>query len=194
MKMQVKSYTRNQAIFAVSGLIVAGALLWTLIQVLQTLAHPAQQVAAGAITEMPVRDVETRKQAITRYLAAKYHRHVGSVRQYVDLAFREAAKHPDVRPETLLAMMQKESSLAYKAKSNYGAEGLMQVVRRWHPEKLGRRESLIDPRVNIRVGATILQQYINEKGQLEEALVKYSGNADGYADFVMRETKVLQAI
>ncbi len=79
-------------------------------------------------------------------------------------------------------------------RSKYGAEGAMHVVRRFHPEKLSKKESLMTPGVNVRVGAQILQEYITETGAIEPALVKYSGKANGYAEFVMRETKVLQAI
>ncbi|KVP96813.1 hypothetical protein WJ96_06180 [Burkholderia ubonensis] len=181
----------------VSGLILAAGLLWSLVWVLQPrpapIPDPEHSKVSGVI-EKPTKSVEQRKQAITTYLATRYKRHTKVVRSYVDLAWRESAKHPGVEPELILAVIQKESSLISKASNSYGAQGLMQVVRRWHPEKVGRKESLLDPRVNIRVGAQILQQYIEEKGHVEQALVKYSGNATGYSDFVMREQKVLQDI
>jgi soluble lytic murein transglycosylase-like protein len=192
MQSLEKRCLRNQVIFAVGGLIIATVLLFSLVHVLRSLAQPAQQQAS--VVEPPRRNVEERKRDITRYLAAKYRQHVQSVGSYVELAFKEAAKHPDVPPEMAIAIMTKESSLIATAKSNYGAEGLMQIVRRWHPEKLNKRESLLDPRVNVRVGTQILQEYIREKGDVEQALVKYSGKANGYADFVLRETAVLQAI
>lgn len=196
MKTLAQSFNPHQAVFRTAGLFLAAGLLWTLIHLLQPLANPValQSSDSGTITEPAPRNVEEHKRAITSYLAAKYHRHTKTVRQYVDLAFLEAAKHPNVPPELPIAVMLKESSLDPKAKSGYGAEGLMQVVRRMHPEKVHRRESLLDPRVNIRVGAQILQQYIAQKGRVDEALVKYSGNADGYADFVLQQMKVLQAI
>lgn len=136
---------------------------------------------------------EARRALITAHLASKYKRHEDAVRMYVDLAFEEAQKHPDVTPELILAVIQKESSLRPWVKSNYGAEGLMQVVRRWHPEKVQDEESLLEPDVNIRVGAQILQEYIRQKqGDLKAALVKYSGNAKGYANYVLAEATVLQ--
>ena len=113
---------------------------------------------------------------------------------YVDTAFRESKKNPDVKPELILAIIQKESSLSHEIKNRYGAEGLMQVVRRYHREKLERKESLLNPKVNIRVGAQIMQEYISHHGALAPALVRYSGNAKGYADFVLREMAVLQDI
>lgn len=138
--------------------------------------------------------IESRKKAITYYLSAKYKKQADEVRRYVDLAWLEARKHRDVEPELILAVIQKESSLKPHASNKYGAKGLMQVVPRWHPEKLAKSESLLDPKVNIRVGSQILQEYVAQKGRLDVALVKYSGNAKGYAEFVLREAQVLKAI
>jgi soluble lytic murein transglycosylase-like protein len=184
-----------QIAFAVAGLVIAAGLVWTLAKILQPFAPaPGPSITAEQLAQLNQARVEHRKDAIAQYLAAKYRKHVEVVRSYVDLAWKETAKHRDVPPEMALAVMLKESSLRADAKSDYGAQGLMQVVRRWHKEKLNKHESLLDPRVNVRVGTQILQQYIDEKGQIELALVKYSGDANGYADFVLRETKVLQAI
>lgn len=193
MQFLVKRCLRNQIILFIGGPLVIVALLWSLVNVLQVLAP--QPVQSGpSVEEVAQQRVEHRKQAIASYLAAKYRQHKEVVRSYVDLAWRESAKHPDVPPEMVLAIMTKESSLISTAKSKYGAEGLMQVVPRWHPEKLSKKESLMNPRVNVRVGTQILQQYIKEKGRIELALVKYSGNAPGYADFVLQQTALLQAI
>lgn len=194
MQFLVKRSPRNQVIFVVAGLIIAAALLCCFVSVLRALVPPVQRDVSPVIEQPHQRSVEQRKRDITRYLAATYKQHTEVVRMYVDLAFRESAKHPGVSPELAIAVMTKESSLIAHANNSYGAQGLMQVVRRWHPEKVRREESLLDPRVNVRVGTQILQQYIKEKGQIELALVKYSGNAPGYADFVMRQTKLLQAI
>lgn len=136
----------------------------------------------------------SRKAAITEYLAGKFKKAPELVRQVVEYAWSTAAQHKNVTPELILAVIQKESSLRHYARSTYGGEGLMQVVRRWHPEKLQPDESLYDMQVNIRVGAAILQEYIDKEGQLSKALVKYSANAGGYSDFVISEMIHLQNI
>lgn len=193
MRFLVKRCVRNQVIFCVIGLALAVLLAYALVKVLKYQPDVgAPRIAKGVVRSEP--GVEKRKDDIAEYLASKYRQNTKVVRRFVDLAWLEAEKHPDVQPELILAVIQKESSLIPEAKSSYGAQGLMQVVRRWHPEKLEKHESLYDPKVNIRVGAQILQEYINMKGQLDKALVKYSGNASGYADFVLREKEVLQSI
>src|SRR5690606_39942682 len=123
---------------------------------------------------------EAAKQAQANYLATKFRQNLKSVREYVDLAWAEAEKREGIEPELLIAIMQKESSLRPKVQSRYGAQGLLQVVPRWHAEKLRPSESLFDPEVNIRVGAHVLEEYLEDaKGSLNEALRKYSGNARG---------------
>ena len=88
--------------------------------------------------------------------------------------------------------MQKESAFRAKVQNRYGAQGLMQVVRRWHREKLSPSESLFDPEVNIRVGADILEEYIElAGGSLTKALIKYSGNARSYSSKVLKESRKL---
>lgn len=199
MQFLVRRCVRNQVIFSVAALLVSLALVWSLASVLKPFfveqqarfQQPPQAVAEPA---KPKKSLEQRKRDITHYLAAKYKKHANVVRMYVDTAFQESKKNPDVKPELILAIIQKESSLSHEIKNRYGAEGLMQVVRRYHREKLERKESLLNPKVNIRVGAQIMQEYIDHHGGLAPALVRYSGNANGYADFVLREMAILQAI
>lgn len=135
---------------------------------------------------------EVSKQAQAEYLAKKFRQRMAAVRKYVDLAWAEAEKRDGLEPELIIAIMQKESSLRPKVQSRYGAQGLMQVVRRWHREKLHASESLFDPEVNIRVGADILEEYlVLAGGSLPQALGKYSGNARGYSGKILSESRKL---
>ncbi len=193
MRFLVHRCVRNQVIFSVAGLLLFSFIVWGVAALyLRLSADPA--LDQGQASTHPRKTLEERKRDITSYLSRKYKKQSDMVRRYVDLAFEEADKHPDVDPELILAVMQKESSMGHMMRSRYGAEGAMQVVRRFHKEKMTKHESLMTPGVNVRVGAQILQEYITETGAIEHALVKYSGNARGYTEFVMRETKVLQAI
>ena len=138
---------------------------------------------------------EAKIQAQTQYLAAKFDQNESAIREYVELAWKEASKRNGMSPELLIAVMQKESSLRPKVQSSYGAQGLMQVVRRWHHDKLHPSESLFDPEVNIRVGADVLAEYLEEAdGSLSKALRKYSGNARGYATRVLNESTKLALV
>jgi len=139
--------------------------------------------------------VEAKKHAQVDYLARKFKRAKENVRHYVDLAWEHAENHSMLEPELLLAIMQKESGLRPHVSSNYGAQGLMQVVPRFHREKIKPGETLLDPKVNVRVGAQVLAEYWRRhKGDWVVTLKRYSGDARGYPEDVLRERARLLAL
>lgn len=137
---------------------------------------------------------ELKIMAQARYLAKKLKTDEDSVRQFIILAWKEANRR-SLTPELLIAIIKKESGFRPTVQSRYGAQGLMQVVRRWHREKLHPSESLFDPEVNIRVGAEVLEEYLAQAdGDMHSALKKYSGNARGYVNSVLNESRTLARI
>jgi soluble lytic murein transglycosylase-like protein len=101
-----------------------------------------------------------------------------------------------IDPLLILAVMAVESRFNPIAESEFGARGLMQVVPRFHLDKLaehGGEEAVLDPRINIHVGAQILREYVRRTGSLEEGLQLYAGAADdpvqGYAQKVIAEKR-----
>ena len=167
---------------------------------IEDLSAPAKKVAEDNTLEEVKAAVhsdtdELKKQAQVKYLAAKLKKHERAVRKYVDLAWAEASKRQELDPELLIAIIKKESAFRPQVQSSYGAQGLMQVVRRWHRDKLHPSESLFDPEVNIRVGADVLEEYLAlAGGNLDTALRKYSGNARGYVNTVLKETRTLARV
>ncbi|MFW7341986.1 transglycosylase SLT domain-containing protein [Pollutimonas sp. H1-120] len=152
----------------------------------ELISDPLDDVQLQSLAE------EASKQAQVKYLSKKWGQPPATVRKYVNLAWAEADKREGLEPELLIAIMQKESSLSPRVQSRYGAQGLMQVVRRWHRDKLHPSESLFDPAVNIRVGADVLEEYLEMAGgKLSAALAKYSGNARNYANAVLKESRKL---
>ena len=148
----------------------------------------------GYVQDLTLIIEEARKQAQVEYLAEKLRKPPHSLQEYVQLAWAEASKR-GLRPELLIAIMHKESTFQPKVQSRYGAQGLMQVVRRWHRDKLQKNESLFDPEVNVRVGTDVLEEYLEwAKGDLSKALAKYSGNARGYANKVLNESQKLAQV
>jgi soluble lytic murein transglycosylase-like protein len=81
----------------------------------------------------------------------------------------------DVDLKLILAIIRNESRFVHNAQSSYGAKGLMQVVPKWHHDKLkGRNPKAID--VNIAVGTQILQDCFKlKKGNFTQALSCYTG-------------------
>ena len=93
----------------------------------------------------------------------------------------EADRHA-ISPVLLLAVMAVESSFDRNAISVAGARGLMQVLPAAHPQLIATATDLSDPAINVRIGSTILRRYLDESGgDLDTALLRYSGGGRGYA-------------
>jgi len=76
----------------------------------------------------------------------------------------------------------------------------MQVIPRFHQDKLDAfsgNNSLLDPAVNIHVGALVLQEYIRRTGSLEAGLQQYAGAASDeegiYAAKVLAEKQRIES-
>ena len=85
--------------------------------------------------------------------------------------------------------------------STVGAKGLMQVIPKYHLDKLtdhGGEQSLLDPYVNIMVGSQILREYQRRLGDTEAALQMYGGAFDEptsqYANKVLAEKARLELL
>ena len=104
---------------------------------------------------------------------------------------QQTGRSVGVDPLLLVAVMAIESRFNPFAESPMGAQGLMQVIPKWHPDKVdvkSDRAALFDPETNIRVGALVLKEYIQSTGSIERALQQYNGSSDPatpYANKVM---------
>jgi soluble lytic murein transglycosylase-like protein len=98
----------------------------------------------------------------------------------VDAVFTNAQRY-SVDPFLIMAVMRQESRFKPNVRNRYGATGLMQIVPRFHRDKLkGRSPFNID--TNIQVGTQILADCLDDyKGKIHPALRCYSGNARNYA-------------
>lgn len=83
----------------------------------------------------------------------------------------------NIKPEVILAMIKTESGFIAKAKSSYGAKGLLQVVPRWHKDKLKGRDPF-SPSVSIEVGTTVLKDcLVKHNSNFKKSMRCYSGGA-----------------
>ena len=83
-----------------------------------------------------------------------------------------------------------------------GAQGLMQVMSKVHHDKfqpLGGVKAALNPVANIKVGATILKEYVSRGGSVESGLKMYVGaaafeNDAGYGYKVLADYKRLKDV
>lgn len=93
----------------------------------------------------------------------------------------EAARHEALSPMLLLAVIAVESGFDRRALSDAGAVGLMQVLPSQHKDRIRHAAQLWDTDTNVSVGSSILHEYLTATdGDLNGALVRYSGGARGY--------------
>ena len=96
-----------------------------------------------------------------------------------------AANEYAMSPVLLLAVIATESGFDRQAVSVAGAQGLMQTLPTAHPQVFASGNDLTEPAENVRIGSSILREYLDASGgDLSVALKRYSGGGKGYAQRV----------
>ena len=91
-----------------------------------------------------------------------------------------------IDPLLIVAIIGIESRFNPFAESTMGAQGLMQVIPRFHMDKLPRNKGtkpLLDPVTNIRVGVRVLEDAIRRSGSLVAGLQSYAGSSDPHGKY-----------
>jgi soluble lytic murein transglycosylase-like protein len=144
--------------------------------------------------------LNSEQRVMAEFIAKRYRVAEDAAGEFVAVAYRAGAQF-SLDPLLILAVMAIESSYNPVAQSVMGARGLMQVIPKYHPEKLephGGEQALLEPTVNILVGAQILREYQRRLGDTEAALQMYAGAFDAptsqYANKVFAEKARLEAL
>lgn len=168
------------------------------------LSQPAQQVADTA----PSREAamvlapaeEGRYRALAEYVARRYRVSQQVAFDLVAVAHK-AGREFQLDPLLIIAIISVESSFNPIAESVAGAKGLMQIIPKYHGDKLsefGGPDAVFDPAANIQVGAKILREYIRITGNLGSALQMYNGalsdTEDQYTNKVLSVKQRLQQV
>jgi soluble lytic murein transglycosylase-like protein len=169
---------------------------------LRPLTQPLLSWAEGTrpvvLAEEPTARVSPRMQAVAEYVARKY-RIADSAALQLVAAAEDAATLEGVDPLLVIAVMGVESAFNPIAQSHMGAKGLMQVIPRWHQDKLEDLPAgILDPATNIRVGARVLKSYLERAENLTAALQAYNGAPTdpdaAYANRVLEEKQRLKEV
>src|SRR2546430_3991135 len=115
-------------------------------------------------------DTDTQKyRALANYVSRRYRIAPDVTEQFVGAAY-DAGRQVGLDPLLILAVMAVESRFNPVAESLMGAKGLMQVIPKHHLDKLlehGGEEAVLDPMINIALGARILKEYVRRTRSLE---------------------------
>ena len=209
---RIAKYARHAASFmlhfAHGGLLVAG-LIVTLFVASRIANHGVQGLSLGSLigassavvaeeAEPEVADATDAApvklspdlQRVKTYVARRYQVSAVALEPLLAAA-QQTGRSVGVDPLLLVAVMAIESRFNPFAESPMGAQGLMQVIPKWHPDKVdvkSDRSAMFDPDTNIRVGALVLKEYIQATGSVQGALQRYNGSSDPsalYANKVM---------
>jgi soluble lytic murein transglycosylase-like protein len=215
--MKAAGITRNlscafQAIKDLFALVGATAILGVLFLTFREPIERALPAVPAALAEsvgssaegmtLPVAETprEREQRAVTEFIAKRYRVADDVVAGFVATAY-SAGDEQRVDPLLILAVMAIESRYNPVAESVAGARGLMQIIPRYHLEKLephGGEPVLLHPEVNIQVGAQILREYQRRFADTETALQMYAGALDEptsrYANKVFAEKALLEAL
>lgn len=175
-----------------SGRLTLGSFL---IPSLSAAELPVADEAAGLADEAPAVSLEPRLSAAMDYVSRRYKVSAEAVQPI--FATAQAVGHElHIDPLLIIAIIGVESSFNPFSQSGFGAQGLMQVVPRFHQDKLPEEASFLDPVTNVQVGARVLKEYIHRHGGLEEGLQQFGGalNDAGrrYAGKVLAERQRLE--
>src|SRR5688572_17834385 len=198
-----RAFEALKSLLALVGIAALGAFLVLPLEapapaMAAEIAPPAGELAVpAAVIETPL---EREQRVVAEYIAKRYRIADDAAGHFVAVAYRAAELHR-LDALLILAVMAIESRYNPVAESVMGAKGLMQVIAKYHPEKLsdhGGEQALLEPEINILVGAQILREYYRRFGDLETALQMYAGALDDptsqYATKVLAEKARLEPL
>jgi soluble lytic murein transglycosylase-like protein len=154
-------------------------------------ASEAKTIRSRAVGATPATQRQINQ--LSSHIQRRYKVSEPRARRIVTEAIHNGQRH-QLEPELILAIIAVESTFNERAVSRAGARGLMQVMPRYHRDKvreIGGTQALFDPAKNIHTGSRILAKYRdNHSGNLRRALLSYNGSLhlrrSSYADKVMR--------
>lgn len=174
----------------VCGLIGLQVGLGGLSGALKLLAPPAEAAIGSLPTPEPAAVEEEAATALTALtprmqgaldFVARRYRVAGEALLPIFATAQLAGRELHLDPLLIIAVIGVESGFNPFSQSGYGAKGLMQVVPRFHADKLPEEAdhtAFLDPVTNVRVGARVLRDSINRMGGLEEGLQQFGGAAN----------------
>ena len=143
----------------------------------QSVAASAETASDGATAAAPT-TLSPRMQKALDYVKTRYKVSKEAVHPLFETVQRISKEH-GIDPLLIVAIIGIESGFKSDAKSAGGGHGLMQIIPRYHlnkiPDGLGVK-GLMDPAVNVKVGTIILDDAISRAGGAAAGLQSYNGS------------------
>lgn len=157
------------------------------------------ELAAPADPAVGPDPLTPRMRGALEFVSRRY-RVSGDALEPIFVAAETSANALQVDPLLVVAVIAIESRFNPFSQSVVGAQGLMQVMPRWHQDKLPEGAddlSFFDPVLNVQIGTRILKESIVRNGGLIAGLQQFAGAADDpdrrYSGKVLAEKARLEA-
>lgn len=161
--------------------------------------HGAVDVAVPPASVVDADPLTPRMRGALELVSRRY-RVSGDALEPIFAAAETSARAMHVDPLLVVAVIAIESRFNPFSESVVGAQGLMQVMPRWHQDKLPEGAddlSFFDPVLNVQVGTRILKESIVRNGSLVAGLQQFAGAVDDpelrYSTKVLAEKARLEA-
>lgn len=158
----------------------------------------SSETVADELEPVAEQPLSPRMQAVLGYVAQRY-RVSSTALVPVFAAAQKAGRAQRIDPLLIVAIIGIESGFNPLAESSMGAQGLMQIIPRFHLDKVpdGADEApFLDPVINVQMGALVLEEAMRRHGGLVAGLQQYGGALDDeehvYANRVLAEKQRLE--
>jgi len=142
--------------------------------------------------------LSARMRSAMNYVSHRYHVAPDAL-QPIFVTAQATGRQLHLDPLLIIAVIGIESRFNPFSESVVGAKGLMQVVPRYHQDKLPEdadQTAFLNPVINVQVGARVLQESIRRNGGLESGLQQFGGAMTDperrYASKVLAEKQRLE--
>lgn len=199
-----------QKFLMVSGMLFVLALAGlqsgnpTLLGGLKMLLPASEELAfddtleAEEVDEASAEALSTRMRGAMDYVSRRY-RVAPDALEPIFATAQTTGRQLHLDPLLIIAVIGIESRFNPFSESVVGAKGLMQVMPRFHQDKLPEdadRAAFLDPVINVQVGAKVLKESIRRNGGLENGLQQFGGAVGDperrYATKVLAEKQRLE--
>lgn len=211
LRVSTVAYALLQKFLMVAGLIFIMGLIGLLTGSLglpDSLKSPLPSAEAASIEEevpaaSPVEEevattLNPRMRGALDYVSRRYRVSTEAL-QPIFATAEVVGRELHLDPLLIIAVIGVESGFNPFSQSVFGAQGLMQVVPRFHKDKLPEeadQAAFLDPVTNVQIGAKVLKESIRRFGGLEDGLQQFGGAVNDpdrrYSSKVLAEKQRLE--
>ena len=153
----------------------------TLVEGLKALQPDSDVIADGADAQVaaePANEALSARMLVAMDYVSRRYRVAPDALEPIFATAQIAGRQLHLDPLLIIAVIGIESRFNPFSESVVGAKGLMQVMPRFHQDKLPEdadQTAFLNPVINVQVGARILKESIRRNGGLENGLQQFAG-------------------